>query len=67
MSQDQAPVPNLENYNRGGMMAFLFSMAFSICFIIYLAFIQGGVDLKENVRDPKAPVDSKVNSTQPGQ
>jgi hypothetical protein len=46
---------SIEKYNRGGLLAFLFSMAFSICFIIYLAFIQGGVDLKENVKDPAAP------------
>ncbi len=45
-----------EKYNRGGMIAFIFSMAFVFAFFIYLVAIHGGVDLGENVVDPKAPV-----------
>lgn len=43
-----------DEYNRGGMLAFLFSMGFSIAFIFYLVAIHSGVDLKENVIDPRA-------------
>lgn len=39
-------------YNRGGMIAFLFSMCFVFVFFIYISFIHKGVDLGENVRDP---------------
>jgi uncharacterized membrane protein len=35
------------DYNRGGYIAFMFSMAFTIVFFIYIAFIHPGVDLKE--------------------
>lgn len=34
-------------YNRGGYIAFLFSMAFSLAFFVYIAFIHKGIDLKE--------------------
>ena len=37
----------LGDYNRGGYIAFMFSMAFTIVFFIYIAFIHPGVDLKE--------------------
>ena len=37
----------LGDYNRGGYIAFMFSMAFTVVFFIYLAFIHPGVDLKE--------------------
>ncbi len=53
----------MDKYNRGGMLAFLFSMAFSISFIIYLAFIQGGVDLKEV---PKEAFPVNKGSTEAG-
>ena len=36
-----------DSYNRGGFMAFLFSMVFSLSFFVYIAFIHPGVDLKE--------------------
>jgi hypothetical protein len=35
------------DYNRAGYLAFLFCMAFTIVFFIYIAFIHPGVDLKE--------------------
>ncbi len=35
------------DYNRGGYLAFMFCMAFTIVFFIYIAFIHPGVDLKE--------------------
>ncbi len=43
-----------DEYNRGGMLAFAFSMAFVCLFLIYIVFIDKGVDLGENVRDPQA-------------
>lgn len=36
-----------DTYNRGGFLAFLFSMAFSLSFFVYISFIHPGVDLKE--------------------
>lgn len=34
-------------YNRGGFYAFLFSMAFSLCFFVYVAVIYPGINLRE--------------------
>lgn len=45
-----------DNYNRGGLVAFLFSMAFVFAFFFYLVVIHKGVDLGEKVVDPNAPV-----------
>jgi mono/diheme cytochrome c family protein len=42
-----------EEYNRGGMIAFIFSMAFVFCFFIYIVAIHPGVNLGENVVDPE--------------
>ena len=42
-------------YNKSGLWAFGFSMAFVFVFFFYIVFIDGGIDLKENVRDPNAP------------
>jgi len=36
-----------DSYNRGGFIAFLFSMAFSLLFFVYVVGIHPGVDLKE--------------------
>lgn len=35
------------DYNRSGYLAFMFCMAFTIIFFVYIAFIHPGVDLKE--------------------
>ena len=35
------------DYNRSGMMAFMFSMIVTMLFFVYIAFIHQGVDLKE--------------------
>jgi mono/diheme cytochrome c family protein len=43
MSNDYNP----DDYNRGGKIAFLFSMAFCIVFFIYISFMHQGVDLRE--------------------
>jgi mono/diheme cytochrome c family protein len=45
---------NRDNYNRGGMLAFAFSMVFVFAFFFYLVAIHKGVDLGENVVDPNA-------------
>lgn len=47
---------NRDEYNRSGLIAFAFSMAFVIAFFFYLVVINRGVDLGENVVDPNAPV-----------
>ena len=38
---------NIGDYNRGGYIAFMASMAFTLSFFIYIAFIHPGVDLHE--------------------
>lgn len=43
---------NRDQYNHGGMLAFLFSMAFVFVFFIYIVAIHPGVDLQENIQDP---------------
>lgn len=43
-----------EEYNRGGMNAFIFSMVFVILFFIYIVAIHPGVNLGEKVVDPNA-------------
>lgn len=43
MSQDY----QYGDYNRGGMLAFSFSMVITMAFFVYVAFIHSGVDLKE--------------------
>ena len=36
-----------DSYNRGGFIAFLFSVGFCLVFFIYISFIHPGVDLNE--------------------
>lgn len=36
-----------DTYNRGGFIAFLFSMSFSLLFFVYIVVIHPGIDLKE--------------------
>jgi len=36
-----------DTYNRGGMIAFVFSMVFSLVFFFYVALMNKGIDLKE--------------------
>jgi mono/diheme cytochrome c family protein len=43
---------NDNQYNRGGMIAFLFSMVFVFAFFIYIVAIHPGIDLQENIQDP---------------
>ncbi len=43
---------NRDQYNRGGMIAFMASMAFVFVFFIYIVAIHPGIDLKENIQDP---------------
>lgn len=35
------------DYNRGGMIAFAFSMVITLVFFVYVAFVHHGVDLRE--------------------
>lgn len=43
-----------EKYNRGGLIAFMFSMAFVCLFFIYIVLIHPGIQLDEKVVDPNA-------------
>lgn len=36
-----------DSYNRGGFIAFVFSMVFSLGFFVYIVFIHAGIDLRE--------------------
>jgi mono/diheme cytochrome c family protein len=36
-----------DTYNRGGFIAFLFSMAFSLLFFVYVTVVHPGINLKE--------------------
>lgn len=36
-----------DTYNKGGFKAFVFSMLFSLGFMVYVAFFSGGIDLRE--------------------
>jgi mono/diheme cytochrome c family protein len=36
-----------DSYNKGGFIAFLFSMAFSLLFFVYVVFVHPGINLKE--------------------
>lgn len=45
-----------DEYNRGGMNAFIFSMVFVCLFFIYIVAIHPGVNLGEKVVDPNAVV-----------
>jgi mono/diheme cytochrome c family protein len=44
-----------DNYNRGGMYAFLFSMLFVFGFFIYIVAIHPGIDLNQNLQLPPDP------------
>jgi mono/diheme cytochrome c family protein len=46
---------NRDEFNRGGLIAFIFSMVFCFAFFFYLVAVNKGVDLAENVVDPNAP------------
>lgn len=41
-----------DHHNRGGLIAFGFSMVFVFAFFIYLVAVNKGVDLGENIKDP---------------
>ena len=57
---------NNDPYNRGGMIAFLFSMVFVFSFFVYIVAIHPGVDLQENAHAPvvaskENPADADVD------
>jgi mono/diheme cytochrome c family protein len=51
---------NRDEYNHGGMLAFVFSMAFVLVFFIYIVVIHPGVDLNENLQSPQAATAGKL-------
>lgn len=52
-----------DNYNRGGYIAFLFSMAFSLAFFVYVTVVHPGINLKE-IPEPAAPGSETTSQTQ---
>lgn len=48
-----------DSYNRGGYIAFLFSMAFSLGFFVYVTLLHPGINLKE-VKDEPAAAEQTV-------
>jgi mono/diheme cytochrome c family protein len=53
-----------DSYNRGGYIAFLFSMVFSLGFFIYIVVFHPGVDLKE-VKPTGVPEQSVAGGATP--
>jgi mono/diheme cytochrome c family protein len=51
-----------DSYNRGGFLAFLFSMVFSLLFFVYITVGNHGIDLKE-VKPAAAGVDVTIAAT----
>jgi mono/diheme cytochrome c family protein len=49
-----------DSYNRGGYIAFLFSMTFSLCFFVYVTLFHPGIDLKEVPKAPEAEAEQTV-------
>lgn len=45
---------NQSDHNKGGMIAFVFSMIFTLGFFVYVSFLSGGVDLKEVAEEADA-------------
>ena len=56
---------NMGDYNRGGYIAFMFSMVFTMAFFIYIAFIHPGVDLKEVEAQIKKEAVKDATTAQP--
>lgn len=50
-------------YNRGGFYAFIFSMAFSLCFFVYVAIIYPGINMREVPDAPAAGDASQAAAT----
>jgi mono/diheme cytochrome c family protein len=53
-AQDQS------DYNKGGLITFVFSMAASFAVLAYVSFFSGGVDLKEVPETTAAPVQAQA-------
>jgi hypothetical protein len=49
-----------DSYNRGGYIAFLFSMVFSLLFFVYITIFHPGIDLKEVTPAPAPGAEQKV-------
>lgn len=49
-----------DEYNRGGLIAFVASMVFVCAFFLYIVAIHPGVELKENLKDPVKQTEVKV-------
>lgn len=46
-SESHNSLPSKDPYNRGGFLAFVFSMVFSLAFFVYVAVLHPGVNLRE--------------------
>jgi mono/diheme cytochrome c family protein len=51
---------NNQDYNRGGFIAFIFSIVFVCLFFFYLMVIHPGVDMGEKIQDPNKTADLAV-------
>ena len=57
-SAPSAPHQSQEDFNRGGMIAFVGSMAFTMLYFVYVAFMSGGIDLKEVAPEEEQPINA---------
>lgn len=55
---------NDQDYNRGGFIAFIFSIVFVCLFFLYIVVIHPGVDLGEKIQDPNASIESLPTATE---
>ncbi len=49
-----------DSFNRGGFIAFLFSMAFSLIFFVYVSALHPGINLKEVPEDAAPAADATL-------
>ena len=52
-----------DSYNRGGYIAFLFSMAFSLAFFVYVTLVHPGINLKEVAEPAPAAEATQTQAT----
>ena len=56
MSSDSSKSSEREQYNHGGMIAFMGSMVFVFLFFIYIVAIHPGIDINEDIKTPNKVV-----------
>lgn len=53
---------NQDTYNKGGFIAFLFSMVFTLLFFVYISFVHPGVELNEIKKEGQKAEQTLANS-----